>query len=58
MIQLRGELIDPDVYALTPNGDVKEFPQGSTPLDFAYTIHTEVGNNCVGAKVNGKNSAS
>ena len=51
---VRGELFDPDVYALTPNGDVKEFPQGSTPLDFAYTIHTEVGNSCVGAKVNGK----
>jgi GTP pyrophosphokinase len=51
---VRGELYDPDVYALTPNGEVKEFPQGSTPLDFAYVIHTEVGNRCVGAKVNGK----
>jgi len=51
---VRGELFDPDVYALTPNGEVKEFPQGSTPLDFAYTVHTEVGNSCVGAKVNGK----
>jgi GTP pyrophosphokinase len=51
---VRGELFDPDVYALTPNGEVKEFPQGSTPLDFAFTIHTEVGNSCVGAKVNGK----
>jgi GTP pyrophosphokinase len=51
---VRGELFDPDVYALTPNGEVKEFPQGSTPLDFAYTVHTEVGNTCVGAKVNGK----
>ncbi len=51
---VRGELFDPDVYALTPNGEVKEFPQGSTPLDFAYNIHTEVGNTCVGAKVNGK----
>ncbi len=51
---VRGELFDPDVYALTHNGEVKEFPQGSTPLDFAYIIHTEVGNSCVGAKVNGK----
>ncbi len=51
---VRGELFEPDVYALTPNGEVKEFPLGSTPLDFAYVIHTEVGNTCVGAKVNGK----
>jgi GTP pyrophosphokinase len=51
---VRGELYDPDVYALTPNGEVKEFPQGSTPIDFAYVIHTEVGNRCVGAKVNGR----
>ncbi len=51
---VRGELFEPDVYALTPDGEVKEFPQGSTPLDFAYTIHTEVGNSCAGAKVNGK----
>jgi GTP pyrophosphokinase len=51
---VRGELYDPDVYALTPAGDVKEFPQGSCPIDFAYSIHTEVGNHCVGAKVNGR----
>lgn len=51
---VKGELFDPDVYALTPGGDVKEFPQGSTPLDFAYVIHTEVGNRCTGAKVNGR----
>lgn len=51
---VRGELYDPDVYALTPAGDIKELPQGSCPLDFAYAIHTEVGERCVGAKVNGK----
>ncbi len=51
---VRGELYDPDVYALTPAGDVKEFPQGSCPIDFAYAIHTQVGDRCVGAKVNGR----
>lgn len=51
---VRGELYEADVYALTPNGDVREFPQGSCPIDFAYSIHTEVGSHCVGAKVNGR----
>jgi len=51
---LVGELYDPEVYALTPRGEVKEFPLGSCPLDFAYSIHTEVGDHCVSAKVNGR----
>ena len=42
------------VYVFTPNGDVKAFPKGSTPVDFAYEVHTEVGHRCVGARVNGK----
>ncbi|MBU0481391.1 MAG: bifunctional (p)ppGpp synthetase/guanosine-3',5'-bis(diphosphate) 3'-pyrophosphohydrolase [Proteobacteria bacterium] len=49
---VRGELREADIYALTPNGEVKELPMGSTPLDFAYSIHTEVGDHCAGARVN------
>jgi len=51
---LIGELYDPEIYALTPRGEVKEFPLGSCPIDFAYSIHTEVGDHCVSAKVNGR----
>ena len=51
---VRGELFDPDVFALTPTGEVRELPRGSTPIDFAYSIHTEVGDHCAGARVNGR----
>ncbi len=48
------ELYQDEIFVLTPDGEVKELPQGSGPLDFAYMIHTEVGNHCTGAKVNGR----
>ncbi len=51
---VRVDLFPDEVYVFTPNGEVKAFPSGSTPIDFAYSIHTEVGNQCTGAKVNGK----
>ncbi|WP_310600392.1 bifunctional (p)ppGpp synthetase/guanosine-3',5'-bis(diphosphate) 3'-pyrophosphohydrolase [Desulfobulbus sp.] len=54
MESVRGELFEPDVFALTPTGEVRELPRGSTPIDFAYAIHTAIGDTCVGAKVNGQ----
>ncbi len=43
-----------NVFVFTPKGDVKDFVKGSTPLDFAYSVHSQIGNRCIGAKVNGK----
>jgi guanosine-3',5'-bis(diphosphate) 3'-pyrophosphohydrolase len=48
------DLYPDEVYVFTPQGEVKPFPRGSTPIDFAYSVHTQVGHQCVGAKVNGK----
>jgi len=54
MESLRVDLFHDEVYVFTPNGEVKSLPADSTPVDFAYQIHTDVGNRCVGAKANGR----
>ena len=54
MDSVRVDLFPEEVYVFTPKGDVKGYPKGSTPIDFAYSVHTDVGHRCVGAKVNGK----
>ena len=51
---LKIELYPEEVYIFTPKGEVKALPRGATPVDFAYAIHTDVGHQCVGARVNGK----
>jgi GTP pyrophosphokinase len=54
METLKMDLFSNQVFVLTPKGDVVELPAGSTPLDFAFKIHTDIGAKCVGAKINGK----
>ncbi len=51
---IKDGLFDGDVYVFTPQGDVVSLTQGATPVDFAYRIHTEVGNHCAGARINGR----
>lgn len=51
---LKVDLYPDEVYVFTPKGDVLSFPRGATPLDFAYKVHTELGHQCAGARVNGK----
>ena len=54
MHNLRVELYPEEVYIFTPKGEVRSLPKGATPVDFAYSIHTDVGHQCVGARVNGR----
>lgn len=51
---LRTDLFSGEVYVFTPKGEVRNLPAGSTPIDFAYDVHTDVGHRCAGAKVNGR----
>jgi GTP pyrophosphokinase len=57
MDQIHTSLKTDEVYVFSPKGDLYKLPQGSTVLDFAYAIHTNVGNHCIGAKISGKNAS-
>ncbi len=52
--QFKNDVFEDRVYVFTPQGDVIDLPQGSTPVDFAYAVHTQVGHRCRGAKINGR----
>ena len=54
MESVRLDLFPNEVYVFTPKGAVREFPKGATPIDFAYSIHSEIGDKCIGARVNGR----
>ena len=54
MDQFRMDLYDDEVFVFTPKGDIKKFGRGATVLDFAYNIHSRIGNSCVGARINGR----
>ncbi len=54
MDALKEDVFNSQVYVFTPKGDVIELPAESTPIDFAYRVHTNVGNKCVGAKIDGR----
>jgi len=54
MNNLKIDLYKDEIFVFTPKGDLKQLPKGSTPIDFAFEVHTEVGLHCIGAKVNGK----
>ncbi len=54
MKAVRGDLFDDEVYVFTPKGEMKVLPSGSTPIDFAYAVHTDVGHRTVGSKINGR----
>lgn len=51
---VKTDLFDREIYVFTPKGDVRELPDGSTPIDFAYAVHTDVGHRCAAARINGK----
>ncbi|MDQ6748415.1 MAG: RelA/SpoT family protein, partial [Candidatus Dormibacteraeota bacterium] len=52
--QIKVDIFQEEVFVFTPKGDVRSLPAGSTPIDFAYRVHTEVGHHCIGSKVNGR----